>query len=280
MVMTGPVSHFIASGQIAGQAYGVVVSLGLGFARALGMMAILPVFSRLQLGGSLRAAVAFSLALIVAPALDAQYGRLHEAADAAVSLSALLFALKEGALGLVLGMVMSVPFWAAEMAGELIDMQRGSQSAITTSSSTGEESGMLGTFMLFLFIAIFMLSGGMNLVLRGFVASFAIWPAFDWMPRFTPSGGVAILRLLDAVTRAGVVIAAPLVVAMLVAEIGLGLINRYAPPINVFDLALGLKGLIVAVGLCIYTLVLVGRFHHMALGLGAIGAEIGHLAPG
>ncbi|HEX7389871.1 MAG TPA: type III secretion system export apparatus subunit SctT [Acidiphilium sp.] len=278
--MTGPVSHFIASGQITGQAYGIVLSLGLGFARALGMMAILPVFSRLQLGGSLRAAVAFSLALIVAPALDAHYGRLHGAADAAVSLSALLFALKEGALGLVLGVVMSVPFWAAEMAGELIDMQRGSQSAITTSSSTGEESGMLGTFMLFLVIAIFMLSGGMNLVLRGFVASFAIWPTFDWLPRFTPSGGVAILRLLDAVTRAGVVIAAPLVVAMLVAEIGLGFINRYAPPINVFDLALGLKGLIVAVGLCVYTLVLVGRFHHMALGLGAIGTEIGHLAPG
>lgn len=69
----GLVGHGIGrvSEAVFGQVLAALIAFGFGFARAIGMVAILPIFTRLSLGMMLRAGVAFALALVVAPPLDA-----------------------------------------------------------------------------------------------------------------------------------------------------------------------------------------------------------------
>lgn len=247
----------------------VIMALGFGFARAVGLTAILPVFTRLQLGKTLRVAVAVAIAAVVMPPLAAQFAALRAMPTPA---TLLIMLIKEGALGLLLGVLMGVPFWAAETAGEFIDQQRGSQGAIMPSGNQSERAGILGTLMIFTFIMVFLRNGGMDLVLRGYIASYRVWPAFALWPPFSMHAAFGVLHLLDAVTRVGLLLAAPLVIAMLVAELSLGLLNRFAQQLNVFDLALSVKSLIVWAGLCLYVLVLLGDFHRII-------PQLLHIAP-
>lgn len=247
----------------------VIMALGFGFARAVGVTAILPVFTRLQLGKTLRVAIAVVIAAIVMQPLAAQFAALGAMPPPA---TLLIMLIKEGLLGLLLGVIMGVPFWAAETAGEFIDQQRGSQGAIMPSGNQSERAGILGTLMILMCIMVFLQNGGMDFVLRGYIASYRVWPAFALWPSFTLQAAFGVLHLLDHVTRVGLLLAAPLVMAMLIAELSLGLLNRFAQQLNVFDLALSVKSLIVGVGLCLYILVLLGDFHRMI-------PETMHLAP-
>ena len=258
------------------QAMVPILAFSFGFARAFGLIAVLPLFTRLSLGSILRAALAFALALPIVPALLA---RLSAGAPMG-GVRMIFMLLKEGALGLILGVVFSVPFWAAEMAGEIVDQQRGSQGAIAQGGQQAEQAGILGTLMVLLFSIIFLLSGGMNLILRGFVSSFVIWPVQAFLPHFTPAAALAVLGLLDDVTRSAVILAAPLMIAMLVAELSLGLLNRFAQQINVFDLALSIKALIVTLGLALYVMVLIGNLSGLLPDAIHIGAKLRVLTKG
>jgi type III secretion protein T len=272
----GLVGHGVGrvSEAVFGQVLAALIAFGFGFARAIGMVAILPIFTRLSLGMMLRTGVAFALALVVAPPLDAAVAPFMAGHPAQLPARVLFLLVKEGLLGAVLGVVMSLPFWIAEMIGELIDQQRGSQGALVQGGPDAEQAGILGTLMVLIFTMIFLFSGGMNLLLRGYVTSFTIWSPFAFLPHFTPVEALAILHLLDVVMRTGVLLAAPLIVAMLVAELSLGLINRFAQQLNVFDLALSIKGFIVAAGLCLYLMLLIGDFRHLMPLLHHIGARL------
>ncbi len=63
--------------------------------------------------------------------------------------------------------------------------------------------------------------------------------------------------MLDQLLRGGFLLAAPLLIAMLLGEIALGLISRFAPQMNLFDIALSVKGLITVVGLPVYAVFLI-----------------------
>jgi type III secretion protein T len=67
-----------------------------------------------------------------------------------------------------------------------------------------------------------------------------------------------VLGLMDSVLRAGFLFASPLVGAMVLAELSLALVGRFAPQLNVFDLSMAVKGLVFVVGLPLYAAVLIG----------------------
>ena len=58
---------------------------------------------------------------------------------------------------------------------------------------------------------------------------------------FAPDTPTQILGTLDGMLRATVVIAAPVIILMFLATIGLGLVNRTAPQLNVFFLSMPVK---------------------------------------
>ena len=234
-----------------------LAAFGLGFARAVGLLQILPIASRLGLRGLHRGGAAVALALPATPLILHQLGG---AAPAGARL--LLLAGKETLLGFALGLFFAAPFWATETAGELIDQQRGSRGATTPDPAQMEETGIVATLLVLTLATLFMMSGGMHWLIGAILESYRVWPADRLVPHLAPGAGGAMLALLDGVLGAGLVLAAPLLIAMVLAEFGLALVSRFAPQLNVFDLSMSLKGLVLVIGLPLYAVFLIGYFRH------------------
>ncbi len=238
-----------------------LAAFALGVARGIGMLQILPLSTRLGLTGMHRAAVAGALALLLAPLLVTQL-----AASPPSGARLALLAAKEGLIGFLLGVIFAVPFWIAESAGELIDQQRGSRSAVAPDPSGEESSGITATLLVLTLTTIFLVSGGMHWLIEALYQSYVVWPAAVLVPHLAPGAAMQVLGLLDSVLGSGLLLAAPLVVAMVIAELSLGFINRFMPQLNVFDLSMSIKGLIQVIGLPVYAIFLIGYLR-------------GHLAP-
>ena len=227
-------------------------AFALGIARCLGLLQILPLSNRLGLTGMHRTIVAAALAMLLLPTILAQ---IHPGDEHGLRLLALT--IKEGLIGFLLGVATAIPFWAAESAGELIDQQRGSQSALISDAAQTEQTGMTATLLVLTISTIFVASGGVHWLLDTLADSYRIWPASDLIPHLQPAMALRLLTLLDSVVRSGLLLASPLLVAMILAELSLALVSRFAPQLNVFDLSLSLKGLVLVVGLPVYAAFLI-----------------------
>lgn len=238
-----------------------LAAFALGVARGIGLLQILPLSTRLGLTGMHRACVAGALALLMVPLLMTQL-----AASPLGGARLAVLAAKEGLIGFLLGVVFAVPFWVAESAGELIDQQRGSRSAVTPDPAGEESSGTTATLLVLTLTTIFLVSGGMHWLIDALYRSYEVWPADVILPHLAAGATMQVLALLDSVLGSGLLLAAPLIVAMVIAELTLGFINRFMPQLNVFDLSMSVKGLIQVIGLPIYAIFLIGYLR-------------GHLAP-
>jgi type III secretion protein T len=72
---------------------------------------------------------------------------------------------------------------------------------------------------------------------------------FEWTPQFDVSTPAFLLGLLDRMMRLAVLMGAPVIIAMFLSEIGLALVSRFAPQLQVFFLAMPIKS-----GLAIFVL--------------------------
>ncbi len=251
-----------------------MAAFGLGFARCLGLTMILPLTTRLGLTGMHRAGVSAALSLFMMPLLLSQM----TPADTVGAHMALL-AVKETLLGFLLGVLFAAPFWAAETAGELIDQQRGSRSAIMPDPISEEENGTTATLFVLTIATIFILSGGMHWLIAALSESFHLWPANVLVPALRPAAGGYLLQTLDGILAAGLVLAAPLLIAMLLAELGLALVGRFAPQLNIFDLSMSVKGLVFIIGLPLYAVFLTSFFRDSLAPLTNLAPQL-HLLAG
>ena len=232
---------------------GPMVALAAPAARLLGVFTILPLFTRLGITGLVRGGVSLALALPLVPALLEPLRGVAERGGGGI----VILLVKETMVGVIIGLVAGVPFWAAEAAGEMLDQQRGSSSALLPDPSGGE-AGVTGTLLALVAAVVFLAGGGLDLLQEGIQGTYAVWPAERLLPAFSPEMPSRMLGVLDQLTTGGLLLASPLLVAMLLAELSLALISRFAPQLNVFDLGMSVKGIVHAVGLPIYAAALVG----------------------
>jgi type III secretion protein T len=71
------------------------------------------------------------------------------------------------------------------------------------------------------------------------------------------STALEVLRILDRVMQIGVLLIAPIVVALLVADMMLAYLSRMAPQLHVFDLSLPVKNLLFSFLMVLYASFLV-----------------------
>ncbi|EXF67932.1 bacterial export s, 1 family protein [Vibrio parahaemolyticus AQ3810] len=72
----------------------------------------------------------------------------------------------------------------------------------------------------------------------------------------------------------GVLMSAPLVLAMFLAEFGLALISRFAPQLNVFFLAMPIKSAIASVLLIVYLGLMMDHFEALFYGITRFGDQL------
>ncbi len=208
---------------------------------------VLPVLAKQTLGGGLvRNGVACSLALFAYPIVAGSLPPALGALDIALLIG------KEVLLGLLIGFVATIPFWAMEATGFIIDNQRGAALASTLNPSLGSQTSPTGLLLTQTLITLFF-SGGAFLALVGSLfRSYASWPVSSFFPQFGSQWVAFFYAQFSQMLMLCALFAAPLLIAMFLAEFGLALVSRFAPSLNVFILAMPIKSLVASLLLVLY----------------------------
>ncbi len=157
-----------------------------------------------------------------------------------------LFALffKEILFGLSIGFAASMLFYGFEAAGRMIDNQRGVSLARVLIPELGEQSSISGQFLFQFAVVIFLVLGGHRFFLKALAESYQAVPLLSFPE--SVSGLFPVVDLFGVLTGKvlflSVQIAAPVIIAVLIADIILGVTNRFAPQINVWELGFNIRG--------------------------------------
>jgi type III secretion protein T len=153
-----------------------------------------------------------------------------------------VLAMKEGVLGVMLGFAASIVFWIAEAVGALIDNQAGFNNVQQSNPSTGQESTPTGNLLAQLAQASFWMLGGLAVLIDLLFHSYALWPIARVVPDWTAVVQVFLQSQLTHLMSATMTLAAPLVIILLLIDIGFGLIGKAAEKLEPNSLAQPVKG--------------------------------------
>ncbi len=206
--------------------------------RAFGITLILPIFS----GSAIPSLAQSSIALIMSIPLIITH--LHQdIASLPLDLTLLLFFLKEIVIGLLIGFIVAVPFWAVNFAGFTIDTTRGSSIASVLDPMSKMENSIFGSLFTYILTAIFFFSGAFHTMLSALYDTFTIIPIRQGI-EFT-NGIELLISQWNMMIELGLRFTLPTLVCMLMLDISLGLINRTTQQLNVFILSMPIKSIFI-----------------------------------
>jgi flagellar biosynthetic protein FliR len=221
-----------------------LVLVGLSFARLVAFFSIIPFFGGAAVPARVKVATAMSLVVILYPSISASVPENQALGFGALGFIALL--IKEVLVGFTLGFIASLVFEAVQVAGRIVDFQRGSTMGELYAPQVQSRVSELGQFKLQLAIVLFIAVGAHRLFIKSLLESYEFIPALTF-PNFTPGWSPAaelIVKMTAAVFTIGLQLAAPALIALLLTDLFFGIINRVAPQVNVFFLSMPVKMLV------------------------------------
>ena len=235
----------------------------IGLPRLTAFLAFTPFLGGNLLTGQMKSAVMLALYVFIHPIILGQ----TPAGGGLLSLpvpAALALVLKESLLGFLLAYISGLVFWAAQSAGFIMDNQRGASSASAADPLSGEETSPLGSFLFQFVVYVFLASGALTAFLGLFFESYAFWPPASWLPDISrPNLALFVAGLAANLMIQMCLLAAPVMLAALMVDVALGLINRFASQLNVYVLAMPIKS-----GLAMFIVLLsLSRLFELAPGL-------------
>jgi type III secretion protein T len=230
--------------------------------RAMGMLAMLPMFRKELLPRLLRIGLIAALCLPLTPLLKVQMATIP-----VDILPMLIVIIKEIVVGFAFGLPLAMTFWIAEGIGTLLDNQSGSLISSVLNPMSGNDAATLGLFLNQIFITYFLLAGGLSWCIGSLYDSYGLWPLQDFWPQFSEVGMQWWLEQFTRYIEMLTVLAAPIVLTLFFIELGFGIIGRFAPKMQVFVLAMPIKNVVAIAMLFVYIGVLLTQFDQIILGL-------------
>ncbi|MBJ7220905.1 MULTISPECIES: type III secretion system export apparatus subunit SctT [unclassified Brenneria] len=221
------------------QVYDFIIAITLGLARIYPCFILVPVFSLNVLKGMMRNAVVIALTLLPAPVIQQQ---LLQTPLSWPMLPGLL--LKEVIVGLLIALILAMPFWLFESVGALFDNQRGALMGGQLNPALGADSTPLGHLLKQLIILLLIIGGGLSSLTQLLWDSYRVWPALAWLPAPGEQGFEVYLTLLAETFTHLVIYAGPLVALLLLLEFSISLLSLYSPQLQVFVLSIPAKCLL------------------------------------
>ncbi|MDR2051040.1 MAG: type III secretion system export apparatus subunit SctT [Deltaproteobacteria bacterium] len=233
------------------------ILLFAGYIRLLTFFFFVPFMGGEAVPGQARIAMSFMLSLFVYPTVA---GLTPPGGGSAVLLVWLLFLIgKELLVGLILGYAASLIFWVMLSTGFILDNQRGAGMGQVTDPASGESTSLFGGFLHEISIYLFFSTGAFIQVIVLLLASYEICPpGFAGAPLVVEGIPLFLMKQFSSLMVMVLIFASPIVLVCLLSDISLGIINRFAPQLNVFFLSMPIKS---------------------ALGLGVIMLYVGTLLP-
>jgi flagellar biosynthetic protein FliR len=216
----------------------VLIEKLLGFAMVLTRISafflIVPVFGWDTIPMTIKVSAAVMLSIFFSltnpPAVTAQQ-------TSAVQATLLLGC--EATYGLALGTIASVLFSAVKLSGRIIEDQIGLSMAEIIDPLTEERGQPLASLLEMIFIIAFLAANGHHLLIRVIHRSYELFPAGK-----IPTMAVLAGNMLDATSMmlvAGLRLAAPILVALLVLLVALAILARIVPEMDIFFISFPLR---------------------------------------
>ena len=205
---------------------GEIVVWVLVFLRTGAFFLGIPLFAGKLIPVRIRTAFALILSILINPLIPAN---LEIATHFA---GAILLALNEICIGLMLAMTVRMIFFAVELAGPLISYGIGLMASNSVNPLLGSTDATLTTLLYYFSLLVFFVAGVHYDVLKAFILSFEILPIGKYF--LTASPMVEYAREVSNVFVVGTLIAAPFIALNFMINISFAVLGKAVPKMNVF----------------------------------------------
>ena len=207
---------------------GQVAAFLLVLTRISGIFLISPFFGSLNIPVQIRAITALTITLIIFPVIVA---KTTVTAPATV----LMFGgtvVQELFVGWLIGFVAYITFAAVNMSGKIMDMQVGFSVANVMDPTSGQQAPLIGSFLYNLTVIYLLVVNGHHMILAGLIESFRRVPLDGLVWNEALAGFIG--DITAGVLLVGMKIAMPVTFAILITNVGMGILARTMPQMNIF----------------------------------------------
>lgn len=238
----------------------------LTFARVGTMVMLMPGVGEMNMPSRVRLSIALVLTAILLPAHQKAY-----TIDLSTLGPVIVMLLQEIIIGAVLGMTARLAISALQIAGSVIAQQMGLGFATAVDPTQNQQGLLVGNFLTVLGVTLIFATNLHHLVIVALNDSYAIFAPGE-MPIV---GDVAqhVTRIIATSFRIGIQLSAPFLVFGLLFNLGLGVLSRLMPQMQVFFIGLPLSILLGFLLLLLVIGAMMGTF------TGYIEGVLGNLAP-
>ena len=237
-----------------------VILFALVLSRVAGIFGALPVFGGKRLPMQVKAVTVIMITLVCFPSLAIKPPEIPTDIFALV-----ILLLREVMVGLMLAYIVQIIFAAVEFCGQIIGMQMGFTISQILDPTMGNQAQIMSVMQILLATLLFLSLNIHHIFIRAILDSFIAIPIGGW---HINSDIIAFLvRRTSDVFIIGVRLAAPVMVALLLTSVALGIMARAFPQMNIFmvsmPLNIGIGFLILGLTLTIFIHVLEVSFGHL-----------------
>lgn len=241
-----------------------VIFFMLVLSRVAGIFAALPVFGGHTVPLRIKVISVFMITLVCFPTLSVA---IPQVPSDVFILALLVFS--EVMVGLTLGFITQIIFAAVEFSGQIIGMQMGLTISSILDPSRGTQVQIMSVLQTLFATLMFLSLNIHHQFIRAIMDSFRVIPLGGWHL----SGELVhflVMRTAD-IFIIGIRLAAPVMVALLLTTVALGIMARAFPQMNIFMISLPLN---VGLGLVIMGMTLTIFFHVLEVSFGHLSGQI------
>ncbi len=224
--------------------------------RATALMVSAPVLRQRGIPAWTKIGFSILLALVVTPLSK----ELPAAPDSVFDLIGPM--VREAIFGLFLGLAMEMVFIALQMGSQILGLQIGFGLGAVFDPMTGSQFGPFDQFYSVLATLLFFTVNGHHMVIQAFVETVSAVPPGSFDPFSLTGEGIAGLATGLLVTA--VRIAMPVLVAVFLADVGMGFVARTAPQANLLVVGAPIK---IGIGVLMVMAALPVTVHIMRAGI-------------
>ncbi|NIA69432.1 flagellar type III secretion system protein FliR [Pelagibius litoralis] len=214
-----------------------VFALLLIFTRMGTALMLMPGFGESYISMRIRLLLALLVSLVIHPAIAPSLPALP-----ASPTGLLLLVFGEAFIGLFLGSVARILMAALSIGGMIIATVTGLANALTNDPTAAQQGSIAGSFLSTLALLIIIVLDLHHLLLRGVIDSYQLF--VPGQPLLAGDMSLMISRVVSKAFLLGFQIASPFVAIGLIFNLGLGLLSRLMPQMQVFFIAIPLQILI------------------------------------
>jgi len=245
---------------------GIILVHLLVFARTGAMMMLLPAIGEVGVPVMVRLVLAFAISLSLAPTVASAYAQ----GEPASILSLGLLVGQEVTAGILIGAMARIIMSALQVAGSLIATQTGLAYAQTVDpTSHGEQGAVIGNFLSLLGVVLIFATNLHHLAIGAAAGSYRLIPPGAALP--TGDMAQLVINLVSGSFALGFQLAAPFLVFGFALSVGIGVLARLMPQLQIYFVAMPLN---ILIGFLLMVLIIGGM---MSLFLNFYAGQMGSL---